>query len=178
MISGLTTCLFHICGSKWGWPGRSLMRREISWILTRRRTMRRTMKKWRVGPAETRKTTGLPKLEGITPGGLERLGTLVINRKVNRKLIDKKRSKWVRLNFKLRLRCMKDFQINIREVFNLLKFSKQCTGPSQRKRAPQLYLLIMDFLSLILMFQAIINRSQKLKSPSLMNSISISVKTL
>jgi hypothetical protein len=46
-----------------------------------------------VGPAETRKTTGLPKLEGITPGGLERLGTLVINRKVNRKLIDKKRSK-------------------------------------------------------------------------------------
>lgn len=84
----------------------------------------------------------------------------------------------MRLNFKLRLRCMKDFQINIREVSNLLKFNKQYTDPSQRKRAPQQYLLIMDFLSLILMSLAIINRSQKLKSLSLMNSISILVKTL
>jgi len=84
----------------------------------------------------------------------------------------------VRLNFKLRLRCMKDFLINIREAFNLLKFNKQYTGRSQKKRVLQLYRLIMDFLSLTPMYQLIINRSQKLKSLRLMNSISILVKIL
>jgi len=84
----------------------------------------------------------------------------------------------VRLNFKLRLRCMKDFLINIRGVLNLLKFNKQYTGRSQRKRVLQLYRLIMDFQSLTPMFQLIINRSQKLKNLRLMNSISILVKIL